>query len=209
MQQSPFNNDTSEKKHVLIIAKVVGKETEIEVIVVETAIIAGVEITEVETVAIKTKEGMIGNAPNAEIATSRGEILAIDARQNGQLMLDMVVTGAVTVEETVVDIKGTVVVTVEVTVVETVVEIEVETVEETVETEEATVGGTEAVPQNPVTGETVPKAEAEIADLSAVAIDQRLAQIILSSTEITDYTVLPHSVQYNSFLRSSRFILNE
>jgi hypothetical protein len=97
--------------------------------------------------------------------------------------------------ETVVEIEVEIVVEIEV---ETVVEIEVETVVET-----------EAVPQNPVIGGIVPKAETEIADLSVVAIDQRLAQIILSRTEITNHTVLPHSVQYNSFLRSSRFILNE
>jgi hypothetical protein len=97
----------------------------------------------------------------------------------------------VTVEGTEAEtVEGTEAVTVEGTVAETVVE-------------------TEAVPQNPVIGGIVPKAETEIADLSVVAIDQRLAQIILSRTEITNHTVLPHSVQYNSFLRSSRFILNE
>jgi hypothetical protein len=105
----------------------------------------------------------------------------------------------VTVEEIeVVTVVETVVVTVE----------EIEAVTE-VETEVVTVEEIEAVPQNPVIGGIVPKAETEIADLSVVAIDQRLAQIILSRTEITNHTVLPHSVQYNSFLRSSRFILNE
>jgi hypothetical protein len=132
-----------------------------------------------------------------------------------------------TVEEIVVDTKGIAeavtveeieVVTVEEIEAVTEVETEVVTVEEieavtevvtVVETEVVTVEEIEAVPQNPVIGGIVPKAETEIADLSVVAIDQRLAQIILSRTEITNHTVLPHSVQYNSFLRSSRFILNE
>ena len=227
VQQLPFNNAISEKKQAPIIAEEVGKETEIKVIVVETEIIVEVEIIEVETVAIKTKEEMIGNAPNAETATSGGEIRAIDARQNGQLMLEVAVTEVETAEEIAVDTKGiaeaetveetevgTVVdtkeiaeaETVEETEVETVVQIEVENVEET---EVETVVQIEAVPQNPVIGEIVPQAETEIADLSVVAIDQRRAQIILSRTEITNHTVLPHSVQYNSFLRSSRFILNE
>jgi hypothetical protein len=265
---------------------VVGKVTTTEVIVVETEIIAGVEITEVETVTIKTKEGMIGNAPNAEIATSRGEILAIDARQNGQLMLDMAVTvvetveeavvdtkgiaEAVTVEEAVVDTKGIAAVTVEEAVVDTkgleavtVVETEVVTVVEIVvdikgieavtavvieavnvvdtkETEEVTgeeiaeesVEETEVVIeavnvvdtkeiveeteveievelQNPAIGVTVVKAGMGIVDHSVVATAQRLIQIIRSSTAITNHTVRPHSVQYNSFLRSSLSILNE
>jgi large-conductance mechanosensitive channel len=68
---------------------------------------------------------------------------------------------------------------------------------------------TEVEPQNPAIGVTVAKAVMGIVDHSVVAIAQRLIQIIRSRTEITNHTVRPHSVQYNSFLRSSLSILDE
>ena len=100
----------------------------------------------------------------------------------------------------------------------TVVVTEVATVEEIVvvtevATEVVTVEGiaevTEVVPQNPGIGVIVAIAEMEIGGKSVADIAQRLAQIIHLGDVITNHTVRPHSVQYNSFLRSSFFILNE
>jgi len=105
--------------------------------------------------------------------------------------------------------------TVELAEVEIVELAEVETVEETavVETVELaeveTVEETVLEPQNLVIGVTVSKAEVETADQNEGGIVQRLAQIIHSKTGIINHAVRPHSVQYNSFLRSSLFILNE
>ena len=114
---------------------------------------------------------------------------------------------AVTVVMTEVEIEAEIA---EVTVVEiveaTVVEIEAVT---EVMTEVATVEVTEGEPQNPAIGVTAAIAEVEIEDKSVVDIAQRLTQIIHLGAVITNHTVRPHSVQYNSFLRSSFFILNE
>ena len=234
----------------MIIGVADGKVTATEV--TATEVIAGEEITEVEAVVIKTKEETIGNVLNAEIVTSDGEILAIDAQQNDQLMqveeegtketavvatevvaevdtketavaatevetadlaevdtkeTAVAVTEVETVDLAEVDIKET---AVEEIVAETEVVIEVETVEEIVEaTAEETEEVTGVEPQNPAIGVTVERVEVEIVDHSVVVIAQRLTQIIRSTAVITDHTVRPHSVQYNSFLRSSRFILNE
>jgi len=83
-----------------------------------------------------------------------------------------------------------------------VVATEVVTVEEIAEV-------TEVAPQNPAIGVIVAIAEVEIEDKSVGDIAQRLTQIIHLGAVITNHTVRPHSVQYNSFLRSSFFILNE
>nr|AIF18484.1 hypothetical protein [uncultured marine group II/III euryarchaeote KM3_83_B05] len=92
--------------------------------------------------------------------------------------------------------------------IEAVTEVEIEAVTE-VMTEVATVEVTEGEPQNPAIGVTAAIAEVEIEDKSVVDIAQRLTQIIHLGAVITNHTVRPHSVQYNSFLRSSFFILNE
>ena len=84
----------------------------------------------------------------------------------------------------------------------TVVATEVVTVEEIAEV-------TEVVPQNPAIGVIVAIVEVETGGKSVADIAQRLAQIIHLGDVITNHTVRPHSVQYNSFLRSSFFILNE
>ena len=120
------------------------------------------------------------------------------------------VTEVVAVEDTKEIVEATVVATevvtveeiVEVTEVATVVATEVVIVEEIVEV-------TEVVPQNPDIGVIVAIAEMEIGGKSVADIAQRLAQIIHLGDVITNHTVRPHSVQYNSFLRSSFFILNE
>jgi len=95
-----------------------------------------------------------------------------------------------------------------------VVATEVVTVEETAEvnvvmTVEEIAEATEVAPQNPAIGVIVAIAEVEIEDKSVGDIAQRLTQIIHLGAVITNHTVRPHSVQYNSFLRSSFFILNE
>ncbi|MDG1541952.1 MAG: hypothetical protein P8Q39_03830, partial [Candidatus Thalassarchaeaceae archaeon] len=118
----------------------------------------------------------------------------------------------------VVDTKEIVAVTVEVTEVataeETVEATEVMTGVEIVEatvvvTEEEIAEVTEVVPQNPAIGVIVAIAEEEIGGKSVADIAQRPAQIIHLGDVITNHTVRPHSVQYNSFLRSSFFILND
>ena len=183
---SLFNNATNEKIHAEITNVEVGKATEIEGIAVETVVIAGVEIIVEETEVIKIKVETIGNAQNAAITISRGEILAIVVQQNVLPMQVAEVTAAVAV----VDTKEIVVAT------------EVVTVEEIAEV-------TEVAPQNPAIGVIVAIAEVEIEDKSVGDIAQRLTQIIHLGAVITNHTVRPHSVQYNSFLRSSFFILNE
>jgi len=97
-----------------------------------------------------------------------------------------------------VDTKGIVVVTV--------VEIEVATV---AMTEVATVAPTEVEPQNPDIGVTAVETEVEIRVKSAGDTGRKLTPIIHSDGVTTNQTVRPHSVQYNSFLRSSFSILNE
>ena len=215
---SLFNNATNEKIHAEITNVEVGKATEIEGIVVETVVIAGVEIIVEETEVIKIKVETIGNAQNAAITISRGEILAIVALQNVLPMQVVEVTEVATEAVAVVDTKEIVAVTVEVTeeatAEETVEATEVMTGVEIVEatvvvTEEEIAEVTEAVPQNPAIGVIVAIAEMEIGGKSAADIAQRLVQIIHLGDVITNHTVRPHSVQYNSFLRSSFFILNE
>jgi len=165
------NNATNEKIHAEITNVEVGKAAEIEGIAVETVVIAGVEIIVEETEVIKIKVETIGNAQNAAITISRGEILAIVVQQNVLPMQVVVATEVVTVEE--------------------IAEV------------------TEVAPQNPAIGVIVAIAEVEIEDKSVGDIAQRLTQIIHLGAVITNHTVRPHSVQYNSFLRSSFFILNE
>jgi len=224
------NNATNEKIHAEITNVEVGKAAEIEGIAVETVVIAGVEIIVEETEVIKIKVETIGNAQNAAITISRGEILAIVVQQNVLPMQVVVATEVVTVEEIaevteVVAVAGTKeivvateVVTVEVTVVMTVEEIaevnvamteEVAVVATEVVTGEEIAEVTEVAPQNPAIGVIVAIAEVEIEDKSVGDIAQRLTQIIHLGAVITNHTVRPHSVQYNSFLRSSFFILNE
>jgi len=212
------NNATNEKIHAEITNVEVGKAAEIEGIAVETVVIAGVEIIVEETEVIKNKVETIGNAQNAAITISRGEILAIVVQQNVLPMQVAEATEVVAVAGTKEIVVATEVVTVEVTVVMTVEEIaevnvamteEVAVVATEVVTGEEIAEVTEVAPQNPAIGVIVAIAEVEIEDKSVGDIAQRLTQIIHLGAVITNHTVRPHSVQYNSFLRSSFFILNE
>jgi len=121
-----------------------------------------------------------------------------------------VATEAATEEVAVADIKEIAAETVAETAVTTEEAIVVVTVEEiaapsAAQTEEET----EVEPQNPAIGVTVVKAGMEIVDHNVVGTAQRPIQIIRSNNGITNHTVRPHSVQYNSFFRSSLSILNE
>jgi hypothetical protein len=152
------------------------------------------------------KEDTKGIAMGIVVATV--EVAVVDLKETEEEI--KVASEEEIVAVTVVDTKETEEQTVEeiVAVTEEITEVEIEeqTVEEIVVVTEE---GTEVEPQNPAIGVTVAKAVMEIVDHSVVAIAQRLIQIIRSRTEITNHTVRPHSVQYNSFLRSSLSILDE